>query len=137
MLMNCSLTEICQKSLKNKGEKMCYNTVNKTCNKEFNMAVYYTKEEMIGITELAKSLNFFIKQLKNQTIDKIAIMKNNRPEAVVIPIERYEALEEIEKIVEQISIAETINKRVHNGNSDNSFDYESYRKKRLERMQNV
>jgi len=52
-------------------------------------------------------------------------------------VKKFLGYTEVEKIVEQISIAETINKRVHNGNSKNSFDYESYRKKRLERMQNV
>lgn len=91
---------------------MCYNTVNKTCNKEFNMAVYYTKEEMIGITELAKSLNFFIKQLKNQAIDKIAIMKNNRPEAVVVPIEEYENLRADREYLEELANVQLIKERM-------------------------
>ena len=95
------------------------------------MSVAYVKEEMVGITELAKSFNSFVNKLKTQTIEKIAIMKNNKPEAVIIPIERYEKLEELEKIVEQISIANSIESRVPNGKFEGGFDYESYRKKRV------
>lgn len=97
----------------------------------------YSREEMIGITELAKSLSGFVGKLKTNTIDKIAIMKNNVPEAVIVPVDKYEKLAKMEKLIEQISIANAINKRVPNGNFKGGFDYDSYRKKRLEDTSNV
>ena len=95
------------------------------------MAISYIKEERVSIGELAKSFNLYVNKLKNKTINKIAIIKNNKPEAVIIPIEEYERLEELDNLIEHISIAQTIENRVPNGKFEGGFDYESYRQKRL------
>lgn len=99
--------------------------------------VAYTKDEMVGITELSKSLSGFVGKLKSQTLNKIAIIKNNVPEAVVVPIERYERLEEMEKLFEQIAIADIIEKRVHSGKIDERFDLEEYHQGRIRSRTNV
>ena len=54
--------------------------------------VSYTKEEMVGITELGKSLGSYLDKVTNRVFDKIAIIRRNKPEAVIIPIEEYEIL---------------------------------------------
>lgn len=95
--------------------------------------VAYTKEEMIGITDLQKSLGGVVNKLKSHTLEKIAIMKNNMPEAVVIPIDKYERLEEMERLIEQIAMSESISKRVQDGKFEGGFDLESYHKKRMKR----
>jgi PHD/YefM family antitoxin component YafN of YafNO toxin-antitoxin module len=59
------------------------------------MQVAYTRDEMIDITELSKSLDSVIDKLKNNTIDKIAIIKDNKPEVVIITTCEYERIKTI------------------------------------------
>ena len=74
--------------------------------------VTYAKDEMVGITELGKSLGNYLDKITSNIFNKIAIVRRNKPEAVIIPIEEYELLQsvydrleqkEIEKILENMS----------------------------------
>ena len=47
---------------------------------EFNM-VTYAKDEMVGITELGKSLGNYLDKVTSHVFDKIAIIRRNKPEA--------------------------------------------------------
>ena len=69
--------------------------------------VKYAKNEMVGITELGKSLGSYLDKITSHTFDKIAIIRRNKPEAVIIPIEAYELLQEAYDRLEQKEI-ETI-----------------------------
>ncbi len=48
--------------------------------------VSYMKEEMVGITELGKSLGGYLDKVKSKEFDKIAIIRRNKPEAVILSI---------------------------------------------------
>lgn len=48
--------------------------------------VTYTQQELVGITELGKSLGSFIDKVSSKTVEKIAIIKHNKPEAVILSI---------------------------------------------------
>ena len=70
---------------------------------EINM-VKYAKDEMVGITELGKSLGNYLDKITSHMFDKIAIIRRNKPEAVILPIEEYELLQSIYDRVEQKEI---------------------------------
>ncbi len=74
--------------------------------------ITYAKDEMVGITELGKSLGSYLDKVTSDVFSKIAIIRRNKPEAVIIPIEEYELLQsaydrleqkEIEMLLENMS----------------------------------
>ena len=71
--------------------------------------VTYSKEEMVGITELGKSLGSYLDKVKSNMYNKIAIIRRNKPEAVIIPIEEYELLQSAYDRLEQKEIEELLN----------------------------
>ncbi len=66
--------------------------------------VKYAKEEMVGITELGKSLGSYLDKVTTHAFSKIAIIRRNKPEAVIIPIEEYEMLQSLYDSLEQKEI---------------------------------
>ena len=71
--------------------------------------VTYSKEEMVGITELGKALGSYLDKVKSNMFNKIAIIRRNKPEAVIIPIEEYEILQSAYDRLEQKEIEELLN----------------------------
>jgi len=69
--------------------------------------VKYAKDVMVGITELGKSLGNYLDKVTSHMFSKIAIIRRNKPEAVIIPIEEYELLQSTYDRLEQKEI-ETI-----------------------------
>jgi len=65
--------------------------------------VKYAKNELYSITDFTKQIGSAIGSVKEHTLEKIGILKNNRLEAVVISTDEYERLKEIE---EQVALAE-------------------------------
>ena len=72
-----------------------------------NNMVTYAKDEMVGITELGKSLGSYLDKVTSNVFSKIAIIRRNKPEAVIIPIKEYELLQSVYDRLEQKEI-ETI-----------------------------
>jgi prevent-host-death family protein len=66
--------------------------------------VTYAKDEMVGITELGKSLGSYLDKVTSDVFSKIAIIRRNKPEAVIIPIEEYELLQSAYDRLEQKEI---------------------------------
>jgi PHD/YefM family antitoxin component YafN of YafNO toxin-antitoxin module len=58
--------------------------------------VAYQKNELVSATELAKKFGQIMNQIKEKSVDKIGVLKNNKLEAVVISTEEYEHLKMIE-----------------------------------------
>jgi len=79
------------------------------------MQIAYTRDEMVGITELSRSLNSFVDKVKTHTIEKLAIMKNNKPEAIIVPTLEYERMKALSDKVEYHAIANIINERIPDG----------------------
>ena len=65
--------------------------------------VKYAKNELFSITDFTKQIGSAISNVKEHTLEKIGILKNNKLEAVVISTDEYEHLKEIE---EQFLLAE-------------------------------
>ena len=66
--------------------------------------VTYAKDEIVGITELGKSLGNYLDKVTSKIFNKIAIVRRNKPEAVIIPIEEYELLQQAYDKLEQKEI---------------------------------
>ena len=71
--------------------------------------VSYTKEEIVGITELGKSLGSYLDKVTSKVNSKIAIIRRNKPEAVIIPIEEYEILQKAYDALEQKEVENILN----------------------------
>jgi PHD/YefM family antitoxin component YafN of YafNO toxin-antitoxin module len=73
--------------------------------------VAYTRDEIISVSDLARNLSTSLSSLLDYTRDKLAISKNNKLEAVIIPIEEYERMREAYEYVENMEIARIIEER--------------------------
>ena len=73
---------------------------------------HYTKEELISSSDLAKNIKKILTTLKNKPHEKRAIIHNNRPEAVLIPIAEYEKLQETFDLLEHTNIYQQVKNRL-------------------------
>ncbi|PHR58488.1 MAG: hypothetical protein COA44_03315 [Arcobacter sp.] len=97
------------------------------------MKISYTTEELIPSTDFAKGFGGFISKIINGTVDKLAVVKNNKPEAVVISISEYERIKQLANLAEDLSLAKTVHERV-DGKEEELSDYETYAKRRKAKM---
>ncbi len=86
--------------------------------------VTYSEKEMIGITELSRSLNSVVENLSSYTIEKMAIFKNNKPKVVMVPFSEYQRMKELADMVEYHAIADIVDERLKNSKPEDfiSFD---------------
>lgn len=74
-------------------------------------SVMFKKEELVSSTKMVKNFGSFLKQLRDEMVDKFAILRNNEIEAVVIPIDEYERVQKIAEFMEHIDIYSLIKER--------------------------
>jgi PHD/YefM family antitoxin component YafN of YafNO toxin-antitoxin module len=72
--------------------------------------VTYATNELIPSSEFAKKFGTYLSLIKNSTVTKLAILKNNKVEAVLISKEEYEAMQEALKKVEAQELLEGVRK---------------------------
>ena len=53
----------------------------------------YKRDEMISVTDLLKGFKKTLEKLSSHQLDKVAVMKNNKPEAVIVSVDEYERLQ--------------------------------------------
>ena len=56
--------------------------------------VAYENNELIPSSEFAKKFGTYLAQIKDHSVDKLAVLKNNRIEAVVVSKDEYEKMRE-------------------------------------------
>lgn len=95
--------------------------------------VSYTEREMIGITELGKSLGSVIESVAKNTVEKIAIFKSNKPQVVIVPFQEYQRIKELADYVEYHSIADIVDERMPDGKTSEAISMEEYHQKRMKR----
>ena len=66
--------------------------------------ITYAREELVGITDLGKSLGNYLDKVSANILNRITIVRRNKPEAVVLPIEEYELLQSVYDRLEQEEI---------------------------------
>ncbi len=59
--------------------------------------VQYTENELFSITDFTKKISTLLKDVKNNSLEKIGVLKNNRLEAVVLSTAEYARLKQIEE----------------------------------------
>ena len=67
--------------------------------------------ELFSITKVARGLNNLVTQIKDKALEKVIILKNNEPEAVLVTIDDYLALKEKERLLELLEINAIVNQR--------------------------
>lgn len=97
------------------------------------MKISYTTEELIPSTEFAKGFGGFISKVISGSVEKLAVVKNNRPEAVVISITEYERIKLLADLAEDLSIAQMVHERVADGDRE-LLEYDDYAAKRKAKM---
>ncbi len=70
--------------------------------------VAYKTDELIPSSEFAKKFGSYLAQIKEHSVEKLAILKNNKVEAVLISKDEYEAMSEALKQVEAQEILRAI-----------------------------
>jgi len=70
--------------------------------------VTYAANELIASSQMAKKFGEYLGQIKENTIEKIAILKNNKVEAVIISKDEYERMVEALKTVEANEMIKSI-----------------------------
>lgn len=70
--------------------------------------VAYNTNELIPSSEFAKKFGSYLAQIKEHSVDKLAILKNNKVEAVLISKDEYEKMSEALKLIEANEILSSI-----------------------------
>ena len=73
--------------------------------------VTYARDEIISASDVARGFSKILKDLTSYTKDKIVISKNNKLEAVIVPIEEYERMQEALDMAEHIEIYNIVKAR--------------------------
>ncbi|MCF6309382.1 MAG: type II toxin-antitoxin system Phd/YefM family antitoxin [Sulfurimonas sp.] len=73
--------------------------------------VTYARDEIISASEITRNFSTVLKELANHTKEKFAISKNNKLEAVVVPIDEYERMKEALDMAEHIEIYNIVKER--------------------------
>lgn len=71
----------------------------------------YTKDELISSTEIVRNFSAILDSIKAHQRDKVAVMRKNKLEAVILSIEEYERLQEMVELVEHLQIYNVIEER--------------------------
>jgi len=73
--------------------------------------ITYATNELIPSSEFAKKFGSYLSQIKESTIDKIAVLKNNKVEAVLVSKDDYERMSEALEILEHQEIYKIVQER--------------------------
>lgn len=75
------------------------------------MAVAYKKEEILSASKVARSFGQVLADLSEKRRHRVAVVKNNHLEAILLPIEDYETMAEALAILEHLEIYRLVQQR--------------------------
>ena len=84
--------------------------------------VTFARNEIVSSSQFVRGFAGFLKRMTKSNDEKIAVVKNNQMQAVMIPIDEYERLKALAEIAEQKEIYETVQARKNTP----AEDYVSY-----------
>jgi len=70
--------------------------------------IAYENDELIPSSEFAKKFGSYLAQIKSHSVDKLAVLKNNRIEAVVVSKDEYEKMKNALKMLELAEFKEQV-----------------------------
>jgi len=74
--------------------------------------VAYSQKELASSTDISKQFGYYLSNISNGIVEKLAILKNNKIEAVMIPTAVYESLIGLLDEKEDVEILKIIEKRL-------------------------
>ncbi len=74
--------------------------------------ITYTEQELVRADELAGNIGGFLDSIGNCR-EKIAIVRNEKPEAVLMGVDEYERLCEASELLEHLEIHRSLSTRKH------------------------
>ena len=74
--------------------------------------VTYAANELISSSDFSKKFGSYLSQIRENSINKLAILKNNKVEAVMVSKDEYERMQEAYDLVEHMEIYHMVEKRV-------------------------
>ena len=78
------------------------------------MAVAYKKDEILSASRMARSFGQVLADLSGKRRRRVAVVKNNHLEAVLLPIDDYETMAEALALLEHIEIYRHVEERKGN-----------------------
>jgi len=75
------------------------------------MAVAYKKDEILSASKVARSFGQVLADLSSKRRCRVAVVKNNHLEAILLPIEDYETMAEALAILEHLEIYRLVQDR--------------------------
>ena len=84
--------------------------------------VTFARNEIVSSSQFVRGFAGFLKRMTKSNDEKIAVVKNNQMQAVMIPIDEYERLKALAEIAERKEIFETVQARKNTP----AEDYVSY-----------
>lgn len=75
------------------------------------MAVAYKKDEMLGASKVARSFGQVLADLNKKRRRRVAVVKNNHLEAILLPVEDYETMAEALSLLEHLEIYRLVQER--------------------------
>ena len=75
------------------------------------MAVAYKKEELLSASTVARSFGQVLADLSGKRRRRVAVVKNNHLEAILLPVEDYENLAEALALLEHLDIYRLVQER--------------------------
>ena len=80
--------------------------------------VTFARNEIVSSSQFVRGFAGFLKRMTKSNDEKIAVVKNNQMQAVMIPIDEYERLKALAEIAEQKEIFETVQARKNTPTED-------------------
>ena len=75
------------------------------------MAVAYKKDEILSASRMARSFGKVLADLSGKRRRRVAVVKNNHLEAVLLPIDDYETMAEALALLEHLEIYRLVEER--------------------------
>lgn len=73
--------------------------------------VTFARNEIVSSSQFVRSFATFLQRMTKSNDEKIAVVKNNQMQAVLIPIDEYERLKTLDEMNEQKEIFQTAQAR--------------------------
>ena len=80
--------------------------------------IAYRRDEIISASDMARGFSGVLNDLISYTKDRFVISKNNKLEAVVLPIEEYERMQEALDYMEHMEIYKVVKEREKTSRSE-------------------
>ena len=80
--------------------------------------VAYSQDELASSTDISKQFGHYLSNVSNGVVEKLAILKNNKIEAVMIPTAIYESLMNLLNEKEDIELLKTVEERLKTPKKD-------------------